>query len=267
MTHLTLQQQTVVNTTTEEVYTETRTSYDDGKAKFYCSTSLGLFGPCIALPPPLFLKVFLLIFQFYSVTPIFMGCGTAEATGLGFVCFVVINACVLSANRVDFGLFCFKNCPILSNPSPYLIDMIMPIVTPFYVTIFLDINYNPAVLVCAVAILDLNSAPKVIFYQDANMESGGDVVDATPENCLGELRQKDDHLCLYSFFFFLFVLLPQANTLSTCTLMTGAQSVMIWPFLTPHVLMFLLPVRPPLSPPRGDWIVFFFVVVVVFDYH
>ena len=37
-----------------------------------------------------------------------MGCGTAEATGLGFVCFA-INPCVLSANRVDFGGFfvCF----------------------------------------------------------------------------------------------------------------------------------------------------------------
>ena len=36
-------------------------------------------------------------------------CGAAEATGLGFVCFV-INPCVLSANRVNFGLFfCFIN--------------------------------------------------------------------------------------------------------------------------------------------------------------
>ena len=34
-----------------------------------------------------------------------MGFGAAEAIGLGFVCFVVINPCVLSANRVDFGLF------------------------------------------------------------------------------------------------------------------------------------------------------------------
>ena len=34
-----------------------------------------------------------------------MGCGAAEATGLCFVCFVVINPRVLSANRVDFGLF------------------------------------------------------------------------------------------------------------------------------------------------------------------
>ena len=32
-------------------------------------------------------------------------CGAAEATGLGFVCFVVINSCVLSANRVDLGFF------------------------------------------------------------------------------------------------------------------------------------------------------------------
>ena len=37
-----------------------------------------------------------------------MGCGTAEATGLGFVCFVVINPRVLSA---DLGYFCFTNNP------------------------------------------------------------------------------------------------------------------------------------------------------------
>ena len=47
------------------------------------------------------------------------GFGAAEATGLGFVCFfVVINPCVLSANRVDFGLFfCFINFQI-SPPPP-----------------------------------------------------------------------------------------------------------------------------------------------------
>ena len=34
-------------------------------------------------------------------------------TGLGFVCFVVINPHVLSANRVDLGFFfCFINFPI-----------------------------------------------------------------------------------------------------------------------------------------------------------
>ena len=34
-----------------------------------------------------------------------MGCGATEATGLGIVCFVVINPCVLSANSVDFFFF------------------------------------------------------------------------------------------------------------------------------------------------------------------
>ena len=29
-------------------------------------------------------------------------------TGLGFICFVIINPCVLLANRVDFGLFFSK---------------------------------------------------------------------------------------------------------------------------------------------------------------
>ena len=43
-----------------------------------------------------------------------MGCGAAEATGLGFAFFVVINPCVLSANRVDLGFcFCFTNLQIL----------------------------------------------------------------------------------------------------------------------------------------------------------
>ena len=45
------------------------------------------------------------IFHFYSPA--------AEATGLGVVCFVVINPRVLSANRVDFGFFCLINFPIL----------------------------------------------------------------------------------------------------------------------------------------------------------
>ena len=35
------------------------------------------------------------------------------ATGLGFVCVFVFNPCVLSANRVDLGFFCFINFPIL----------------------------------------------------------------------------------------------------------------------------------------------------------
>ena len=39
----------------------------------------------------------------------------AEATGLGFVCFVVLNPRVLSANRVDFGFFLFQK---LSNFTP-----------------------------------------------------------------------------------------------------------------------------------------------------
>ena len=36
-----------------------------------------------------------------------IGCGAAEATDLGFSCFVVINPRVLSAYRVDFGLLFF----------------------------------------------------------------------------------------------------------------------------------------------------------------
>ena len=46
----------------------------------------------------------------------------AEATGLGFVCFVVINPRVLSANRVDLGFFSFINFPI-SPPPPQIINV------------------------------------------------------------------------------------------------------------------------------------------------
>ena len=46
-----------------------------------------------------------------------MGCGAAEAD---FVCFVVINPCMLSANRVDLSFFCFINFPILLPPPPQI---------------------------------------------------------------------------------------------------------------------------------------------------
>ena len=47
-----------------------------------------------------------------------MGCSATEATGLGFVCFVVINPLVLSANRVDFGLVLFHKFSNLPPPPP-----------------------------------------------------------------------------------------------------------------------------------------------------
>ena len=44
------------------------------------------------------------------------GEGEAETTGLSFVCFVVINPRVLSANRVDLGFFfCFIHFSILPS--------------------------------------------------------------------------------------------------------------------------------------------------------
>ena len=59
-----------------------------------------------ALPIELILCSFFLLHKFSHFTYAgVMGCGAAEAIGLGFVCFVVINPRVLSANRVDFGLF------------------------------------------------------------------------------------------------------------------------------------------------------------------
>ena len=47
-----------------------------------------------------------------------MGCGAAEATGLGFVCFVIINSRMLSANRDYFGLFLFHQFCHFTIPPP-----------------------------------------------------------------------------------------------------------------------------------------------------
>ena len=47
-----------------------------------------------------------------------MGCGAAQSTGLGFVCFVVINPRVLSVNGVDFGIFLFHKFSNLPHPPP-----------------------------------------------------------------------------------------------------------------------------------------------------
>ena len=47
-----------------------------------------------------------------------MGYGAAEVTGLGFVCFVVINPRVLSSNKVDFDLFSPPKFSNWSHPPP-----------------------------------------------------------------------------------------------------------------------------------------------------
>ena len=47
-----------------------------------------------------------------------IGCGAAEATGLGFVCSVVINSRVLLANRVDLGFFVFVSYIFQFFPPP-----------------------------------------------------------------------------------------------------------------------------------------------------
>ena len=70
-----------------------------------------------------FMKIFFIEISFVFTPPRWSDgrCGAEEATGMGFVCFVVINPCVLSANRVDFGFFCFINFPILlPHSSDYL---------------------------------------------------------------------------------------------------------------------------------------------------
>ena len=46
-----------------------------------------------------------------------IGCGAAEATDLGFVCFV-INPCVLLATELIWVFFCFINFQILPPPPP-----------------------------------------------------------------------------------------------------------------------------------------------------
>ena len=79
---------------------------------------LSIFKYPFLSPPPL--PQVISFFYFYNF-PFshagVMGCGTAKATDLSFVCFVIINPCVLSsANRVDFGLFCFINFPFLLPP-------------------------------------------------------------------------------------------------------------------------------------------------------
>ena len=59
------------------------------------------------LTPQLVLVFFCFInFPILPSPPTYVGVmGAAEATGLSFVCFVVINPCVLSANGVDLGFF------------------------------------------------------------------------------------------------------------------------------------------------------------------
>ena len=64
----------------------------------YLSTRFILPSPDFG--PFCFVNFYFLRFTYAGV----MGCGAVEATGLGFF-FFVINARVLSANRVDFGLF------------------------------------------------------------------------------------------------------------------------------------------------------------------
>ena len=44
--------------------------------------------------------------------------GAAEATGLGFVCFVVFNSHALSANRVDLGFFLVSFLILPPTPTP-----------------------------------------------------------------------------------------------------------------------------------------------------
>ena len=67
-------------------------------------------------PPRFWVFCFINYSSFFSENSCMMGCSTVKATGLVFVCFVVLNPCVLLVNRVDFGLFCFMNFPILHPP-------------------------------------------------------------------------------------------------------------------------------------------------------
>ena len=70
-----------------------------------------------------------------------MGCGAAEATGLGFVCFGVINPRVLSANRVDLAfvvrfhtIFFFTELfDSLFSPWAFLLSFVFQSKTVFYI--------------------------------------------------------------------------------------------------------------------------------------
>ena len=75
----------------------------DGVLFINLSTPFIVFIP-LPLPPPPQLFLAFLFHKFPNFT----------SPSLGFVC----NPCVLSANRVDFGLFCFINFPI-SPPPPH----------------------------------------------------------------------------------------------------------------------------------------------------
>ena len=70
------------------------------------------FRGCVVNTLPLFFGGNLVVFHTLPLSKIYspgkLGCGAAEATGLGFVCFVVMNPCVLSA-RVDLGFFLLQN--------------------------------------------------------------------------------------------------------------------------------------------------------------
>ena len=49
----------------------------------------------------------------------------AEATGLGFVCFGVINPCVLSTNRVDLGFLLLHKSSNFTPPSPLMFKSLL----------------------------------------------------------------------------------------------------------------------------------------------
>ena len=72
-----------------------------------------ILASCISLLPFFKMPIFkILSFLFAGV----MGCGAAEATDLGFVCFFFVNPRVLSANPSWFWAFCVINFPILPPP-------------------------------------------------------------------------------------------------------------------------------------------------------
>ena len=65
------------------------------------------------------------IFHVPCIYPQVMGCCAAEPTGLGFVCFVVINLRVLSANNLFLGLF-INFLVLLPPPYETIYHIILP---------------------------------------------------------------------------------------------------------------------------------------------
>ena len=78
-------------------------------------------------PPPHRVDLGFLCHKFSNFTTLEWWNGGAAEADLGFVCFAVLNPCVLSANRVDLGFFLYHNkFSILPPPPPQRAGIPLP---------------------------------------------------------------------------------------------------------------------------------------------